>query len=215
MHGFTLIPPILWEMKAWAHTCLPPTKTHPASYSRVQISLTILGSLDPWRFGSAGLDHLLHSGRGAGGTSQEGEAAELHVACFMGLVSFLASRLEVLRVGSRHTQGLLNAAARANIQSATITDTPLTDAGLDGAGEVIQVFCRACWWFIVLVYVHHMYENKASRGHCFLVIAPNARWGADAFLFWLHMLPQRELNPPLAGSALRPCSSSSSSSSSM
>ncbi|CAN0356601.1 unnamed protein product, partial [Scytosiphon promiscuus] len=44
-----------------------------------------------------GLDHLLYSGRGVGGESEE-EAAELHVACFMGLVSFLASRHEVLRV---------------------------------------------------------------------------------------------------------------------
>ena len=57
----------------------------------------------------------------------------------MGLVSFLAGRLEVLRVSSRHTHGLLNSAARANIQSATTTDTPLTDAGLDGTGQVIQV----------------------------------------------------------------------------
>eukprot|EP00903_Cladosiphon_okamuranus_P006848 g6670.t1 len=87
----------------------------------------------------SGLDHLLYSGRGAGGISDDGEAAELHVACFMGLVSFLAGRLEVLRVASRHTHGLLNAAARANIQSATTTDTPLTDAGLDGTGQVIQV----------------------------------------------------------------------------
>eukprot|EP00752_Nemacystus_decipiens_P004360 g3984.t1 len=87
----------------------------------------------------SGLDHLLYSGRGAGGTNQDGEEAELHVACFMGLVSFLAGRPEVLRVASRHTQGLLNAAARANIQTATITDTPLTDAGLDGTGQVVQV----------------------------------------------------------------------------
>ncbi|CAN0460486.1 unnamed protein product, partial [Laminaria digitata] len=84
-----------------------------------------------------GLDHLLHNGRGVGGQQEEGE--ELHVACFMGLVSFLAGRLQVLRVAPWKTTNLLNAAARANIQSATVTSTPLTDAGLDGSGEIIQV----------------------------------------------------------------------------
>lgn len=84
-----------------------------------------------------GLDHLLYNGRGVGG--QPEEAVELHVACFMGLVSFLAGRLEVLRVMPWHAQDLLNAAARANIQTATVTSTPLTDAGLNGTGEVIQV----------------------------------------------------------------------------
>ncbi|CAN0390119.1 unnamed protein product, partial [Pylaiella littoralis] len=87
----------------------------------------------------AGLDHLLYTGMGAGGKGHDGEAAELHVACFMGLVSFFASRVEVMRVAPRHKVGLTNAAARANIQSATLTETPLTDAGLNGAGQVIQV----------------------------------------------------------------------------
>lgn len=91
---------------------------------------------------SPDLDHLLHSGRGAGGRSDGGEAAELHIACFMGFVSFLASKPEVLRVAPRQSQALLNAAARANIQSATVTDTPLTDAGLDGTGQVVQVCPR-------------------------------------------------------------------------
>lgn len=94
------------------------------------------------RVSLSGMDHLLFSGRGAGGSSEDGEAAELHVACFMGLMSFLASRPEVLRVATRHRQGLLNSAARANIQSATLTDTPFTDAGLDGTGQVIQVTPR-------------------------------------------------------------------------
>ena len=40
---------------------------------------------------------------------------------------------------SSFVQRTLNAAARANIQSATVTETPLTDLGLDGSGEVIQV----------------------------------------------------------------------------
>lgn len=83
------------------------------------------------------MDHLLHSGRGVGGMGEE--AIELHVACFMGLLSFLASRAEVLRVTPRHRKRLLNAAARANIQSATVISTPLTDAGLTGDGEVVQV----------------------------------------------------------------------------
>lgn len=91
----------------------------------------------PPRTHTTGLDHLLYSGRGVGGRREE--ATELHVACFMGLVSFLASRPEVLRVAASHRKRLLNAAARANIQSATVTSTPLTDAGLDGTGEVIQV----------------------------------------------------------------------------
>ena len=61
------------------------------------------------------------------------------MACFMGFVSVPAGRPEVLRVTPRHQTRLLNAAARANIQLATVTSTPLTDAGLDGTGEVIQV----------------------------------------------------------------------------
>lgn len=85
-----------------------------------------------------GLDHLLFSGRGAGGSTEE-ESTELHVACFMGLVSVLAGKPDVLRVSSRHAVRVLNEAARGIIQSATETDTPLTDAGLDGTGEIIQV----------------------------------------------------------------------------
>ncbi len=61
------------------------------------------------------------------------------MACFMGLVSYLASRPLVFRVAPFHKAKLMNAVARAITQSATITDTPLTDAGLDGSGEVIQV----------------------------------------------------------------------------
>ena len=57
----------------------------------------------------------------------------------MGLVSFLAGRFEVLRVAPWHAKVIFNAAARANIQTATVISTPLTDAGLNGTGEVIQV----------------------------------------------------------------------------
>lgn len=64
------------------------------------------------------------------------------MACFMGLVSFLSSRMEVLRVAPWHSKRLYNAAARAMIQSATLKETPLSDAGLDGTGEIIQVRWR-------------------------------------------------------------------------
>lgn len=67
------------------------------------------------------------------------EAEELKRACFVTLVSYLASQPEVLRVAPLHKAKILNAVARAIIQSATVTETPLTDAGLDGSGEVIQV----------------------------------------------------------------------------
>ena len=108
-----------------------------------------------------GLDHLLYtkkSGKknetmsGKDNTDQEGEKeegeeeeeeeeelTELRIACFMGLVSLLSGRPEVLRVAARHKVRLYNAAARSMIQSATVTSEPLTLAGLDGSGEVIQV----------------------------------------------------------------------------
>lgn len=66
-------------------------------------------------------------------------AKELQMACFMGLVSYLADRPEVLRVSPFHQAETLNAVARAVVQSATINLTPLSDAGLDGTGEVVQV----------------------------------------------------------------------------
>lgn len=67
------------------------------------------------------------------------EAIELRAACFMGLISFLSSRVEALRVSPRNADRLLNAVARTIIQSATITEAPLTAAGLNGTGQVIQV----------------------------------------------------------------------------
>lgn len=85
-----------------------------------------------------GLDHLLPNGRGAGGREGE-EAEELKATCFMGLLSYLASTPEVLRISSLHKSKFLNAIAKAISQSATTTDTPLTDSKLDGTGEVIQV----------------------------------------------------------------------------
>lgn len=84
-----------------------------------------------------GLDHLLHTGGGA--MRSDEEAIELQMACFMGLLSFLSNRMEILRVSPRHTDRLLNAVARTIIQSATITEAPLTAAGLTGTGQVIQV----------------------------------------------------------------------------
>lgn len=67
------------------------------------------------------------------------ESDELRVACFMTLVSFFASQPDVLRVSPKNEQRVLNAAARAIIQSGNVVDSPLTDAGLDGSNEVIQV----------------------------------------------------------------------------
>lgn len=88
-----------------------------------------------------GLDHLLVLGGGADGG--EDKATELDVACFMGVISFFASRQEVLRISPTHSKRLLDATARAIIQTATSTDTPLTAAGLDGTGEIIQVRAHA------------------------------------------------------------------------
>lgn len=61
------------------------------------------------------------------------------MACFMGLLSFLASRPEVVRISAARQAKMLNAAAYTNLQSATLTETPMSDSGLDGTGEVIQV----------------------------------------------------------------------------
>ena len=79
------------------------------------------------------------------GGTEGPEADELQVACFMGLLSYLAARPEVLHVSAARKIKTLNAAAFANVQSATLTKTPLTDSGLDGSGEVIQArFCCCC-----------------------------------------------------------------------
>lgn len=87
-----------------------------------------------------GLDHLLPNGRGAGGQDKD-ETDELQMACFMGLVSSFASTPEVLRVSPLHVPALHNAVAASIIQAATTdsTERPLTEAGLNGTGEVIQV----------------------------------------------------------------------------
>lgn len=61
------------------------------------------------------------------------------MACFMGLLLQLAAKPEVLRVSPVHKASTLNSVANAVVQSATTTETPLLDAGLDGTGEVIQV----------------------------------------------------------------------------
>lgn len=78
----------------------------------------------------AGMDHLL-PGKQA--------PSETRTACYMGLLSQLAAKPEVLRVSPFQSATLHNAVANALVQSATTTQTPLLDAGLDGTGEVIQV----------------------------------------------------------------------------
>lgn len=84
------------------------------------------------------MDHLLHLGRGAGGT-RGAESDELQMACLMGLVSYLATVPEVQRISPLHASELKNAVAGAIVQSGNADDRPLTEAGLDGTGEVIQV----------------------------------------------------------------------------
>lgn len=88
------------------------------------------------------MQHLLPSAQSEepdGNGDSEDDAQELKMACFMGLISYLADRSEVLRVSPFHAPRPLNAVARAIVQSAGIELTPLSDAGLDGTGEVVQV----------------------------------------------------------------------------
>lgn len=96
------------------------------------------------------MDHLLPLGQGAGGKSGE-ESDELKMACLMGLVSVLAAVPEVQRISPLHASELKNAVAGAIVQSGNIAEKPLTDAGLDGAGEIIQVsdtsLCLVCSWY--------------------------------------------------------------------
>ncbi|CAM9433577.1 unnamed protein product, partial [Choristocarpus tenellus] len=92
---------------------------------------------------TVGLEHLLPGGDpwtrlGDVGIGLEGDA-DSQMACLMGLISYLLSRPEVVRVTPEIQKRTLNAVATAITQSATITDKPLTLAGLDGSGEVIQV----------------------------------------------------------------------------
>lgn len=89
------------------------------------------------------MDHRLHLGRRAGG-KRGAESNELQVACLMGLVSFLAAVPEVQRISPLHALELKDAMAGAIVQSGNIADRPVTEVGLDGTGEVIQVrdgFC--------------------------------------------------------------------------
>lgn len=92
-----------------------------------------------------GLDHLLpwaefHTKvRIREDESSATDAKELQVACFMGLVAYFADRPEVLRVSPLHMPETFNAVSRAVIQSADVKRTPLSDAGLDGTGQVVQV----------------------------------------------------------------------------
>ncbi|CAN0345646.1 unnamed protein product [Pylaiella littoralis] len=77
-----------------------------------------------------GVDHLLPS---------EDAPSEAKMACFMGLLSQLAAKPEVLRVSPLYRAKRLNAVASAITEGGTTTERPLLDAGLNGAGEVIQV----------------------------------------------------------------------------
>lgn len=91
-----------------------------------------------------GMEHLLYLGRGAGGI-RGAESDELQMACLMGLVSHLAAVPEVQRISPLHASELKNAVAGSIVQSGTVADRPLTEAGLDGTGEVIQVRRDIFW----------------------------------------------------------------------
>lgn len=77
-----------------------------------------------------GMTHLLPKG--------DVEVPEVKMACFMGLVSQFAAKPEVLRVAPLHSMQELDAITAAVMESASIVNTPLRGAGLDGTGEVIQ-----------------------------------------------------------------------------
>lgn len=79
------------------------------------------------------MDHLLP------GKAVAPEYEESKTACFMGLLSYLAVKPEVLRVNPLQKAELLNAVASAIVQSATPSATPFKGTGLNGLGEVIQV----------------------------------------------------------------------------
>lgn len=65
------------------------------------------------------------------------------MACFMGLLVQLAAKPEVLRVSPVHRASPLSFQGQhsSGEESHHDRDTSLVDAGLDGAGEVIQVSC--------------------------------------------------------------------------
>jgi len=79
------------------------------------------------------MDHLLPK------TAVAPEHEETKTACFMGLLSQLAAKPEVLLVTPLHKAELLNAVGSAIVQSATPSSTPFKGTGLNGSGEVIQV----------------------------------------------------------------------------
>ncbi|CAM9317023.1 unnamed protein product [Discosporangium mesarthrocarpum] len=97
---------------------------------------------------TAGLDHLLLPEEtewtpAIAKLEALGDKKEMKVACLMTLLSYLASRPEVVRISSQQKMKVLNAVATAVVESATITNKPITQAGLDGAGEIIQA-SRGC-----------------------------------------------------------------------
>ena len=79
------------------------------------------------------MDHLLPK------TAVAPKYEETKTACFMGLLSQLAAKPEVLRVTPLQKSELLNAVGSAVVQSATPSSTPFEGTGLNGSGEVIQV----------------------------------------------------------------------------
>lgn len=60
-------------------------------------------------------------------------------SCLMGLISFLASRPEAVRVSALPRGQMFNGVAARIVQGASLTTTPLWDRGVDGTDQVVQV----------------------------------------------------------------------------
>lgn len=71
--------------------------------------------------------------------SQQRQHQQSSSSCLMGLISFLASRPEAVRVSALPRGQLFNAVAARIVQGASLTTTPLWDRGVDGTDQVVQV----------------------------------------------------------------------------
>lgn len=111
-----------------------------------------------------GLDHLLQ-------VEGEDHPSETKMACFMGLLSQLAAKPEVLRVSALHRAEYLGSVTNALIQSASTNETNLFTFGLDGAGEVIQA--SHLERYVLLQYSKNFVESTfLPKGYSFLPLKP-------------------------------------------
>ena len=84
------------------------------------------------------MDQLMNQGRGAGGSVGR-QSDELKTSCRFGFHSYGEWVRNSQSAGPFHEARIMNAVAGAIVQSGNVVDRPLTEAGLDGTGEVIQV----------------------------------------------------------------------------